>query len=106
MAVQKATGICTCGSNQLAFTRCGRCAKPVCEQCKVERNGEAYCSLECAEVAQRYLASEGKSIPRSRPVSIWGAIFGLLCFAVIAWLAWWLYFSGPGPDQLRKMIGI
>ena len=107
MAVQ-ATGICICGSGQLSTMRCGRCVKPVCEACKIERDGQVYCSLECAEVAQRYLESEdaGRNISRARPVGILGMIFGLFCFAVIGWLVWWLFFGGPGPDQLRQMIGI
>lgn len=85
-----------------AVIRCATCGKPICSKCIVNRNGSAYCSLQCADNAAN---SSGRvsevleSKKRADRKSKGKFILFLIILAALAAGGYWYYQNNQGKVQ-------
>lgn len=87
------------------IARCATCNKPVCAQCLFERNGAAYCSVQCAENAERmqYQANsviESKNRADHNSIARKLIILGILI--LLAAIGYWYYHNNQ--EQVQKVV--
>ena len=54
------TETCINHHDRPAVARCGRCHKPICEECVISTSDGKFCSRVCAEKAADFRAASGK----------------------------------------------
>jgi hypothetical protein len=88
-----------------ADRNCKKCGKPICQACFMQTQIGVFCSMTCAEEAEKFQDKVGSATPVYASGMNWGKLFQrLVLLAIVCAVFYGIMYAMSGQTDPREMV--